>query len=419
MAPFSVRVFHCALHMAMGIVGDSETCIFEHLSFVDTQDAQQRVTNTARSAKQLTVAGQINTVEMSSQQDEVSQLLSVTHQDSVSLEHISSRSQHSGSSSSAEETIRRISLSSSSDGSSVTSDISDIQRSPPLESSLMPLSPFRECLSLIERTEAALDLSQLQRRSQSESVGSSSPYKSRIQSTWFEQSDVYPADVDDKRTFSYEHMRCCSPESEAQRQVSTPSDDSRNIQSELGLPYSKCTTVEETISESEVLPQESLSRRLERKFSTHQLGPLPESSVMTPKDNTSETDRTISNVDEESHDTRSHPPNSSRSQQLSQYSVGVSVTTFSKPKLLRLKSEPCTFGTLTPEEILFEQQCERNDSKRRRDELKRSQSFEVNTSSYTETLWPRGSNPSHILVTRPQLFSRLKGNHLSLHLEGS
>lgn len=419
MAPFSVRVFHCALHMAMGIVGDSETCIFEHLSFVDTQDAQQRVTNTARSGKQLTVAGQINTVEMSRQQDEVSQLLSLTQQDSVSLEHISSRSQHSGSSSSAEETTRRISLSSSSDGSSVTSDISDIQRSPPLESSLMPLSPFRECLSLIERTEAALDLSQLQRRSQSESVGSSSPYKSRIQSTWFEQSDVCPADVDDKRTFSYEHMRCCSPESEAQRQVSTPSDDSRNIQTELGLPYSKCTTVEETISESEVLPQESLSRRLERKFSTHQLGPLPESSVMTPKENTSETDRTISNVDEESHDTRSHPPNSSRSQQLSQYSVGVSVTTFSKPKLLRLKSEPCTFGTLTPEEILFEQQCERNDSKRRRDELKRSQSFEVNTSSYTETLWPRGSNPSHILVTRPQLFSRLKGNHLSLHLEGS
>ena len=105
--------------------------------------------------------------------------------------------------------------------------------------------------------------------------------------------------------------------------------------------------------------------------------------------------------------------------------ASITIRTVSKPKLVRLRSEPCSPSFTTGH---GEVNCcsghsagatDSRNIRRRREELKRSQSFEARSPSCQEALWMGINMPNQLVITRPQLCrTRLNRKHLSLHLEG-
>ncbi|CAL1535581.1 unnamed protein product [Lymnaea stagnalis] len=111
-------------------------------------------------------------------------------------------------------------------------------------------------------------------------------------------------------------------------------------------------------------------------------------------------------------------PKAAQNQPQIKHSIDISVATFSKPKLVRLRSEPCS-TSLSMDFPPRGHPQEGRGIRRRREELKRSQSFEASSPTCQEALWTGINVPSQLVITRPQLSrSSLNRKHLSLHLEG-
>lgn len=403
----------------MGIFDDMENFIIDHFSVTKRHNIQQTIEVT-NSGQQLSLQGQMGTEQLSRQgiAGQRSQVVSVTQQGQVTSEQSSSRTQHVVSTS-GDQISGRVEHSSRTDRGSI-SDLQELQRSPPLDRSAVPSSPFRERVSWGERAGTPIGISELHRSPQLEHVAISSPFRSRQRASWVEQSNLTSGCTEQKRAFSFEHVSGSPALRRAQRSSSS-SEHQRTPQSEhvpVNSPFRSETP--RSIPQTESLPPNSPSRS-ERQRTNHS-DQIPPCSPLRCECRSPQADNAKNAAiiaEKQKQQFRSSSPSVAISPQLVRHNIDVSIATFSKPKLVRLRSEPCTLST-APSDIPFRgQQHDGAATRRRREELKRSQSFETSSPSRHETLWTGINIPSQLVITRPQLSrSRLNRKHLSLHLEG-
>lgn len=406
----------------MGIFDDMENFIIDHFSVTKRHNIQQTIAVTNSSGQQLSLQGQVGSEQITRQglAGQRSQVVSVTQQGQVTSEQSSSRTQHVVSAS-AEQVSGRLEHSSRSDRGS-TSDIQELQRSPPpLDRSAVPSSPFRERVSWGERAGTPVGISELHRSPQLEHVGMSSPYRSRQRASWIEQSNMSSGGTEQKRAFSFEHVSG-SPGLRRSQRSSTSSEHQRTPQSEHGPMNSPFRPDHpRTTSQPDSLPPNSPSRS-ERHRSSYSEQAAPGSTFRcdcrSPQADNVKNAAII--AEKQMQQGMPQLPKTMGSPQFIRHNIDVSVTTFSKPKLVRLRSEPCTFSTTISDAPGRGQQQNGSSTRRRREELKRSQSFEASSPTRHEALWTGINIPNQLVITRPQLSrSRLNRKHLSLHLEGS
>lgn len=389
----------------MGIFDDMENFIIDHFSVTKRHNVQQTIEITNSVGQQTSRTDQSSTEQLSISgpgNPRSQHVVSLT-QGQASSEQTSCRSQHLTSSSSCEPVSGR--LDHRSEGESTC--IEDVQRSPPTERSVVPSSPFRDRVSWGERASTPSGISELHRSPQLEHVAISSPYRSRQRASWIEQANLTGGSTEQKRAFSFEHVSSSPGLRRAQRS-STSSELQRTPQSEHG-PLNSPFRSERTTPQSENLPPNSPFRTDRQRASQQPDHPAPTSSFrcecLSPQ---------IDNVKNAAIcSDQQHSPKTA----VRQHSIDITVATYSKPKLVRLRSEPCT-SSMSDLPIRI-QPHEGRGNRRRREELKRSQSFEASSSSCQEALWTGINVPNQLIITRPQLSrARLNRKHLSLQLEG-
>ncbi|KAH9520378.1 hypothetical protein Btru_060621 [Bulinus truncatus] len=399
----------------MGIFDDMENFIIDHFSVTKRHNVQQTIEITNSGGQQRSRAEQ-NSSELLARtgggpaNHRSQQVVSVS-QGQVTNEQSSCRSQHVSSSTSSEQISSRIEQHSSqrSDGI-IGSDVPDNQRSPQAIRSPVPSSPFRERVSWGDRPPTPVGFSELHRSPPMEHVGIS-PYRSRQRASWVEQSNLSGGSTEQKRSFSFDHVSGSPGLRRAQRTLSS-SEHQRTPQSEY-VPANSPFRAERTTPQSENLPPNS-PFRTERQRPASQAEQLPPSSQFRCDCNTQ-----MDNVKNAaiSGDFQPSLPSPKLGHNI-KHSIDISVATFTKPKLVRLRSEPCS-SSISMDFFPVRGQVQEDRAKRRREELKRSQSFEASSPTCQEALWTGINVPSQLVITRPQLSrSKLNRKHLSLHLEG-
>ncbi|KAK7011310.1 protein neuralized-like isoform X1 [Biomphalaria glabrata] len=400
----------------MGIFDDMENFIIDHFSVTKRHNVQQTIEITNSVGQQLSRSEQ-NSSELLSRSGSVplgqrsQQVVSVT-QGQLTNEQTSCRSQHVSSlASSSEQISSRLEHGSQRSDGSIGSDIPDLQRSPQTLRSSVPSSPFRERVSWGERATTPVGFPE-HFSPQLEHVGMSSPYRSRQRASWVEQSNLSGNSTEQKRAFSFDHVSSSPGLRRAQRTLSS-SEHQRTPQSEYGPANSPFRT-ERTTPQSENLPPNSPFRSERQRVASQS---EPTSSASLYRCDCASTQ--IDNAKNAAISGDYHPGVSSpKLSQNVKHSIDISVSSFSKPKLVRLRSEPCS-SSLSMDFFPVRGHSQDDRVKRRREELKRSQSFEASSPTCQEALWTGINVPSQLVITRPQLSrARLNRKHLSLHLEG-
>ena len=356
-----------------------------------------------------------------------------------------------------------------------------LHRSQQIERDAAQTSPFfRELLSWGERTSNTMGFAEHERHPHtSENVSQRSPQVERApfrspqlervsfrspqldrfclpsspmrthRTSWVEQSSLSSRSPGARRSFSLEQVSSPPGLRRAPR-VPASSEHTRNSQCEALPPTPPARSEREhqrTTPQSENLPPNSPFRtERPRLFSA----PLPPHGQSSPTLNSTlpgghearspQSENTINAaLSGESPPSPRQPQSptstvtsfASRGDSLETSGANIAIRTVPKPKLVRLRSEPCSpsFASGSTETnccsghstvAMADGVTEPRISRRRREELKRSQSFEARSPSCQEALWMGINMPSQLVITRPQLcLARLNKKHLSLHLEGT
>ncbi|GFR91456.1 hypothetical protein ElyMa_006176400 [Elysia marginata] len=338
---------------------------------------------------------------------------------------------------------------------------------------------FRELLSWGERTSNTMGLTEQQRSTQTsenESHGSPhierapfrSPQLERIcfrspqldrfrvpsspvrthRTSWIEQSSMSSRSPGARRSYSLEQVASPPGLRRTARQA-TSTEHARNSQCEAlppTPPLRQEREVQRTTPQSENLPPNSPFRTERPRLPSAPLIPHGRSSPtasctlhLVNEARSPQSENQINAAISGESPPSPRLPQSCSSTLISVSSMGnlqdpsaagITIRTVSKPKLVRLRSEPCSPSFTTGNEDINccsahsagvgrQGATDSRISRRRREELKRSQSFEARSPSCQEALWMGINMPSQVVITRPQLCrARLNRKHLSLHLEG-
>lgn len=411
-----------------------DNLIIDHFSVTKRHNIQQTIEVTSSNGQQVSLVEQTGSEQLPGHGpgSQRSQFTSVTEQGQDTSEQTDIRAQLTPTSAasaeqssstgfrsqptsapvgSIEQSLDRCERGPRADRRSTSSEVSEAQRSPPIEHS-EPSSSCRERTSRSELSAAPVGLSEMHRSPNS--GGSSSTYISRA-----EQSDTRSRCADKKRVFSFEHVTD-SPGLRRSQRISISAEQQRTAQSEHGPPnFPHRPEHQRVTKQPEGLPPNSHFRS-GHHLVAHESEHVQHNSPQTCEHNSSQIDNDLNMSSEKrAQQEPARSPQAAVCLQLTKHNIDVSVTTFCKPKLIRLRSEPCTFNTTMTDTASRGHYPSRPGGRRRREELKRSLSFEVASPSCYEALWTGINVPSQLIITRPQLLrARLNRKHLSLHLEG-
>ncbi|GFO14700.1 hypothetical protein PoB_004120500 [Plakobranchus ocellatus] len=352
------------------------------------------------------------------------------------------------------------------------------QRSQQSEREPVVTSPFfRELLAWGERTSNAIAFSDQRRSPQStENVAHRSPQVERApfrspqlervsfrspqldrfclpssplrthRTSWIEQSNLSSRSPGTRRSFSFEQVSS-PPGLRRTGRGSASWEHARNSQCEALPPTPPLRTEREhqrTTPQSENLPPNSPFRTERPRLPSApalahgRSSPTLNSTFPVMTDSRSPQSENVINaaISGESSPAPRQPHSlntvlASCGNPLDTSGANMNIRTVSKPKLVRLRSEPSSpsFSSAWNAETssccsahsacaLADAAADSKKNRRRREELKRSQSFEARSPSCQEALWMGINMPSQLVITRPQLCrTRLNRKHLSLHLE--